>query len=124
MVLNFLPSSNILRKNLVCATTAISNMVGIIIQGAMQNDVLNVVDNLFHVVVLIHTEGDMGNGEVLGGKPESLVKSPGEIDAEVRMKNCLIDILNCQINPVVEISGARGMTCGFNIVPLKNGIVG
>ncbi len=72
----------------------------------------------------------MGNGEVLGGKPESLVKSPGEIDAEVRMKNCWIDIQkilkrwNCQINPVVEISGARGMTCGFNIVPLKNGIVG
>ena len=72
----------------------------------------------------------MTNGIVLDEKTESLVKSPEEVDAEVRMKNCWIDIQkilrrwNCQINPVVNISGAQGMTCGFNVVPLKNGIVG
>lgn len=55
-----------------------------------------------------------------------LVKSIEEIDAEVRSRNCLIDIQkilkrwNCGINPIVNISGAQGMTCGFSIVAMKN----
>jgi hypothetical protein len=72
----------------------------------------------------------MTDGIISEGKSENLVKSSEEIDAEVRMRNCWIDIQkilkrwNCKINPVVSISGAQGLNIGFNIVPLENKIVG
>jgi len=47
------------------------------------------------------------------------------ISADLRAKNCLIDVQrilarwNCRINPMVQISGA-GITVNFQIVPLTN----
>ncbi len=47
------------------------------------------------------------------------------ISADIRAKNCLIDIKkilerwNCKINPMVEISG-MGLKTNFQVVPMTN----
>ena len=47
------------------------------------------------------------------------------ISADLRAKNCLVDIQkilvrwNCRINPMIEISG-MGIKCNFQVVPLQN----
>ncbi len=47
------------------------------------------------------------------------------ISADLRAKNCLIDVKrvlerwNCRINPIVEISG-MGLKTNFQVVPMTN----
>ena len=55
--------------------------------------------------------------------PNKLVEEA--ISADIRAKNCLIDIKrilerwNCRINPMVEISG-MGLKTNFQVVPMTN----
>ena len=55
--------------------------------------------------------------------PDKIVEEA--ISADLRAKNCLIDIQrvlgrwNCRINPMVQISGT-GVSVNFQVVPLTN----